>query len=81
MKFSPGEKISLKFITEDGSVIMDRKSDPEWFFDRWSDEPTEFLKLTLGDDARRKGVQVIRIERRAKLEFVGIVRWLSKKVK
>lgn len=73
--------ISLKFLTVDGSVIMDRKSDPEYFFDRWSNTPNNFLKLALDRDAKERGVELIRIEQKGPLEFVGIVRWISKKAR
>lgn len=73
--------ISLKFLTEDGTLVMDRKSDPEYYFDRWSKEPNSFLKTSLDRDAKECGVQIVRIERRGPLEFVGIVRWFSKKAR
>ena len=65
----------IKFVTPDGSVVMDRMAPSDLYFIRPGVPDTELINLVLDKDAKEKGVRVLTI----KIKTTGIqavVDWL-----
>ena len=65
----------IKFVTPDGSVVMDRTAPSDLYFLRPGVPDIDFINLVLDKDAREKGVRVLTI----KIKTTGIqavVDWL-----
>ena len=68
-------KFRVRFETKDGSLIMNRPAERDYYVDRYGRPLLDFLELSLGRDAREKGVKVVSWTL-TKEALVAIVDWL-----
>lgn len=66
----------VKFVTQDGSIIMDRKGQADFYFLPNGDPDKTFVDSILKTDAREKGVRVISYQLNNQTGLIAVVDWL-----
>lgn len=74
-KTIPGKPdFRIKFVTKDGSLVMNRPADISYYFDGRKPN-TEFINFVLSADSRERGVRVVKYDI-TKEELTATVEWL-----
>lgn len=70
------DNFKVTFKTADGSLVMDRHADADYYFDEWGRPNEKFIQRVLISDGREKGVRVLS-HTITKDGLAAIVEWLK----